>query len=339
MESDFRTYFCNQEDYRGPLLRIFNFMPISKNNLVTNMKSKKISKTAKKRRANRKNRLETTIISGLREPMMSESSTAASYDITLKNPMRFDIVGKGLYHSEYGNAVRCVGMQQWLGVATNSISAGLLLGTSSGYVGSVNSGNSALLNPGALNDRVGWLASLYTRYAFRKVKVHYITRVGSTQIGSFSLAYSNDSGTYNASQGITENFGNIQSYDQCIVVPFRVAHACLEFAYGGTRTWYTTYDAGSSITEAFRQCIQGIFYGFPDFGAMGAMVMGEMYIEYEIDFYTPSPLNTNVPLNSLFNGCGEELSTILALARKKEGPERQELFSKFKSYLQLFLSI
>jgi len=302
-------------------------------------KNNKISKSAKKKRGRMINRTNNTVISGLKEPMMTESSTAASYDITLKNPMRFEVTGKGLFHSEYGNAIRCVGMQQWLGVATNAITNGLLLGTSSGYVGSVNSSNSALLNPGALNDRVGWLSALYTRYAFRKVRAHYITRVGSTQVGSFSLAYSNDSGTYNASQGITENFGNIQSYDQCIVVPFRIGHACLEFVYGGTRTWYTTYDAGSSITEAFRQCVQGIYYGYPDFGAMGNQVMGELYLEYEIDFYTPSPLNTNVPLDIIFHGCGDELSQILSLVKKKDGSEKQDLLCKFKSYLQLFLSI
>jgi len=110
----------------------------------------------------------------------------------------------------------------------------------------------------------------------------------------------------------------------------------LDVTYDGERTWMVAYDVNTYAgPEAARQCIQGIIQGFPDLTSIGNIQQGEIFIDYELDLYGPTNINTNITY-SLF-GIDPEVRKILALVVKKSKDmtvENRKVFnSKFKEIL------
>jgi len=263
-----------------------------KKNISSNKQPTK--KVTKSKRANRK---KSTLISGPGIQML-QSSTAESYDVVLKNPLKFD-VGKGLTHTEWGPGLRCYGMQELCNIVTDPTTGGN---------GIFSTGNLTVINPTEayiapfwMADRVASFSALYQRYAFRKVKIIYVTRVASTYVGSGVIALNNDSGFLAASTAPFLTYANVQSIDPALVFPYRVATASLEVEYSGTRTWYTGYDVNLVTVgpEDLRQCVQYNMVGKDDILSPGGPInlRGQLYCEYIIDFYTPSLNNIMLGLS------------------------------------------
>jgi len=244
----------------------------------------------KSKKSNNKPRNTNTVLA--RGGPIMKGSTAASYEVAVENPTRFEITGKGLAHSEWGPALRVSGRQQLCVIATTTGDASVFSVTgSTATVGN----NNVDLAPYILNDRIAQVSALYQRYAFRNVRYTFITRVGTTQVGSISLAYSTDSGISTASSAVSLNYHSIQSIEPCKVFPFRKEIETLAISYSGKRTWYVDQDTNATATsEAVRQCKQGTLLGFPDLTGIGAINMGEIYIEYVMDLYVPNVVNTNI---------------------------------------------
>jgi len=91
-------------------------------------------------------------------------------------------------------------------------------------------------------------------------------------------------------------------------------------------------------TETERQCFQGAFIGYPDKTSIGVVNMGEIYLDYVVDFYTPSVVDSNITLpRSLPRNC-KVLETLVSLCLKHRGkPEDLKSFLiKVSEFLELF---
>jgi len=222
----------------------------------------------------------------------SMSSSAASYEVVLRNPNKFRI-SETKNHKEYGSGIRVSGSQQLVLVTTTNSNSQLFVNG----VGTVAGINGVYIAPNYLNDRVAQFAAMYQRFAFRKICFIFVTRVATTQVGSMVLAYSSDGGCLAASSATALTYGTVQDLNPSVIVPFRKEIERLDMVYNGDRTWMCTFDTNASATaEAYRQCIQGTLLGYPDITSIGAINMGEIYIEYELDLYANTNINTNVTL-------------------------------------------
>jgi len=283
-------------------------------------KNKKAGKTAKKQNNNGSSSFQKGVTLG---------STAASYEVSMRNPTYFNIrSGITKNHSEYGPGIRVVGRQQLCLVSTTNANSNLF---ASGI--STVGANNVPIAPNYLNDRIANFSALYQRYVFRKLRFTYITRVGTTQVGSMVLSYNSDSGALVASSEVTPSYSTCQDIQPCVIFPFRKEVESLDMIYDGERTWMVAFDTNANATaESYRQCIQGLLLGFPDITSIGNTNMGEIFVDYEIDLYGPSNVNTNVTL--IFD---KEINRILSLIAKKykeSSIESKKGFStKFKELL------
>jgi hypothetical protein len=266
---------------------------------------------------------------------MELGSTAASYEVSLRNPTKFEITsGKSPSHNEYGLGIRVQGRQQLALVSTTNANSNIF---ASGIAST--SANSVSITPYAMNDRVAQFSAMYQRYVFRKILFTYITRVATTQAGSMVMAYNSDGGALTASTEVAPTYGTCQDVSPCVVFPFRKERETLLMEYSGERTWMVAYDVNANATpEAFRQCIQGILQGFPDITSIGTLNMGEIYIDYTLDLYAPTLINTNI---TLVNSIDIETRKLLVLLQKKfnkmEPPERKLQVAKINTLLASFI--
>jgi hypothetical protein len=236
-------------------------------------------------------------------------------------------MGKGLHNSDWGEAIRCVGTQQAWGIGSTSLTSVVL---QPGTAAVQSGGNYAYINPGNLNERIGYFSAIYQRYAFRKVIFHYITKASSTQTGSFAMCVVSDGGLFLASQGPSYlNYNQIQSFTPSLVLPYRVEYQKLEYRFDGSRTWYTTFDSNLLVAgaEDLRQTVQCIIAASSDMPLNTVASLGDIYIEYEIDFYAPSFFNSNVPLLRFGNEIATSLVKVDEHMKKMEPEDVKKLRS------------
>jgi len=138
-------------------------------------------------------------------------STASSYEISMRNPTNFNIkTGVSKFHSEYGLGIRVEGRQQLCLVYTTNANNYIF---SSG-VASVGA-NYVYVLPYNLNDRIALFSSMYQRYVFRRIRLTYITRVATTQVGGMVLAYNTDGGALVASTDVAVTYSTLQDSALC----------------------------------------------------------------------------------------------------------------------------
>lgn len=254
------------------------------------------------------------------------SEQAAAYDVEIERPNHFEIEMKGLFHTEYGTAVRVKGRQQIVLVTTTGSDTSCF----ANGIGTLNSSNLFFIGPYQMNDRLVSFAQMYQRYAFRKLKFIYVTRVGTTQVGSFALGYNTDSDV--GSNAVSPTYATLQSMEYCKIIPFRKEISCMEVSYMGQRTWYTTEQVSTSADV--RQSVQGLLYGYPDTSSIGNTNMGEIYLDYVVDFYVPQTINTNVSLVTLLGDLGEFSKVLHKRFRESTPKEKENIKKRFKVALK-----
>jgi hypothetical protein len=302
------------------------------------MSTQKSTKTARKR--NKKNKQvvrNTAQQKKMVKPAKTfqTSSQAASYDVVVENPTNFEIKGQGQRHSEYGEGLRVVGRQQLVLVTTTASNSQLFV---SG-IGTANTINAVLISPVSLNDRVALLSSMYQRYSFRRIRFTYITRVGTTQVGSFCMAYTSDSAYANVSSTVAPTYSTLQDLKPGKIIPFRKEITSFDMSYTGERTWMCAFDTNAdAVSEAIRQCYQGALIGYPDVTSIGAIPMGEIYIDYDLDLYAPTFINTNVTLMyGIDSRVRSFVSALLVFAKKLSKESCESLVPQMKDLLGLFI--
>jgi hypothetical protein len=219
----------------------------------------------------------------------SRSSSPASYDVTLESPTQFRIAGLAQVSKEYGSGLRCFGRQQLCAVATTAANSNLFVAGAASITA-----NGVLLSPDALNGRVQTIASIYARYAFRRVKYVYITRVATTQAGGMALAYSSDPELLTIPEE-TGSYATTQDITPCKVFPFRKEEVVLTVDYRGDRTWFVELDG--TTAAGVRQTAQGLLIGYPDASGIGVITQGEIYVEYVLDLYQAQTVVAMAGLN------------------------------------------
>jgi hypothetical protein len=206
---------------------------------------------------------------------MFESAQPVAVDCILKNPVYIRVSGK-VSHPDFGDGVRIEGRQLLADITTTATDF-QLFGTAG--TATASGVNLIYLSPDALNGRLALQARNYSRYAFRKVKIHYIPRVATTDVGQMVMAYSTDGASAAYS---TQSFANLTAQAPNMVTPFR-KESMFEIGYTGDLTWMTELDASSNST--IRQTVQGSLIGLPDATSIGAILHGWTWVEYVVDLY------------------------------------------------------
>jgi hypothetical protein len=294
------------------------------------------AKSAQKRKNRKRNRdgkikKATNSTSALnRGGLWGLSSTASSYEVSLSNPTSFEFVkGGGVTHREWGGATRIKGRQELCLVSTTASNSNLLVsGNATGTANSIG------LLPYSLGDRVAYIAAVFQRYAFRKLRFIYVTRVATTQVGCFAMAYITDGGNPYLASG-DGSYSSIQSIDPCRIVPFRKEYDCLEMSYTGERTWFT--DPGNATVEGERQTYQGTLWAYPDAPSIGAVNQGELYIEFELDLYVPSMVISTISMSSMGRESPILMQTLIRRLRGTQETERTVILERFVSFLRFLL--
>lgn len=207
----------------------------------------------------------------------SVASLPSTYMTSTIDPTWLRMEGK-ISHPELGGGIRVAGRQLLTSITT---AAGAELFEANGAT--LTSARSIALSPDALNGRVALQARNYDRYIFRKVALTYVSRVPTTQVGSFALAYVADGGF---SSSLT--FANVTSMSPCLQASVHCGCARIVIVddMRSDKSFFTLLDTASAASS--RQTVQGMIVGSPDVSGIGAVNMGFVYIDYLVDFYQPT---------------------------------------------------
>jgi len=144
------------------------------------------------------------------------------------------------------------------------------------------------LCPHALNGPLLTQALNYQMYAFRKVRLEYITTAPASQLGAFCLLYCRDPDEDSlGGSNIPMTFAEAREVTPVTILPYRQERSALEWTYNGDQLWYCEAGDGSSKDD-MRLCMQGQVRAFSDSVATAATV-GYLQIYYECDLFYPTP--------------------------------------------------
>lgn len=137
--------------------------------------------------------------------------------------------------------------------------------------------NVVWLDPAAVSARLSQFMQMYTFYAFRRLKFWYVPVVGTSTGGAISLALSQDLYSNQAADTVTKVLQNQHSSITEVWRPMT-----LEMVHRGTKV-YSPYTSNSvPFGERYQFEIEGCFSS-----VLAAAVYGLLFVEYEIDFYSP----------------------------------------------------
>jgi hypothetical protein len=144
------------------------------------------------------------------------------------------------------------------------------------------------LTPSAISTRLTNFEELYQFYAIRELRLCYTNDVGSSTAGSVALGlYQNANGIYGFSTLTQQQVLEMDpSLKTAVWEPDTLA-----YRHTGTKLWQTTkvdaatagYYAQVSLCAALN-------------GVLSASTLGSLWLEYVIDFYKPTPVETNPAL-------------------------------------------
>jgi hypothetical protein len=181
-----------------------------------------------------------------------------------------------------------------------------------GYTGglsSVTAGKGrglSYLAPGEIDPRLTALVSCYQWYAFRRICLKYIPYVGTNTPGTVFMAISKDPEeagvlyTNVAGAAASPSAGTIQEVmdtDPAVACPVWQP-SLIEFVHRGVKLWQTYSNTEEPIVERLQAAIV-LLLQLPSSGSFAiapdtAGLFGNLWLEYEIDLYTPGPpLNVN----------------------------------------------
>jgi len=245
------------------------------------------SKPNKKKKSGRGKAGSNAILQGMSSRVRLTTEPAA-IDVVTTNPSMFK-VGVAAAHKDFGSvgSIRITG-RQYLCALTTAASSPDIFGSGT----ATTTANYIQLSPDILNGRAALMARTYARYAFRRLRVVYISESASTVSGSFCYAYNCDAETGFA----TNSFANTQNTDPCVVTPYRKS-AVLNMTYTGDLTWFSEIDSATSAGT--RQCKQGVIFAYGSGNYGSAATLGQFYVEYVLDLYQPvTDLGFSVSVNS-----------------------------------------
>jgi len=147
-----------------------------------------------------------------------------------------------------------------------------------------NSQQTLLLHPATIgSSRLNQISTVFRRYAFRYIKMTYVTSAISDTAGDFCIAL------------VTDPIFTSDSFDELIevsgscVIPHRM-NGAIHMDNDTHETWYTSTTVDTSSSElSLRQMVQGNMCGLLNTNATGTFTVGRILVEFVCDFYDSTP--------------------------------------------------
>lgn len=194
----------------------------------------------------------------------------------------FSMSGNAQVLSDYdpGHSVRVSGNGLFtVAVATVITQAGILAGAL--Y---------AFLTPSVMDARLSKIESVFQFYAIRYAKITFITTLPtSTTVKSLAFGIASDAGL----TGFTTPAQVLELTPSMLTPSWQCAS--MVYTHKGTKVWECFASSAPALDT-----IQCLIYGSNDtVVAAGTAAIGNLYIEYVVDFYEPGPVLSSVNLDSL----------------------------------------
>jgi hypothetical protein len=155
--------------------------------------------------------------------------------------------------------------------------------TTAGLTGSVYYVN---LTPSAISTRVQAFEEIFSWYVIRKLRVHYIPNCGTGTSGSVALGIVTDAREAATIAAPTQQ--QILEMNPALLTP-PWALSTMELKNSGSKLYECYASAESTDTK-----IQALLAAAFAVAAGSAITTGQLWFEYEIDFYSPVPVMTSV---------------------------------------------
>lgn len=180
-------------------------------------------------------------------------------------------------HADYGDGIVVSGCEVALSVVTGA-AADFFLSS----VATADTINSMKISPDKFNGRLALTARNYSRFRFRKLRVHFIPGLGTTNPGLATMGYSPDAdvGTF-----ATLSFASVTQMEPSVVFSLNAPVSIDLIDYKGDQLYYTESDSATSA--GIRQTAQGTLLGFPS-SVYGALIQGAIWAEYVVELFSPS---------------------------------------------------
>lgn len=201
------------------------------------------------------------------------------------------------------------------------------------------------MNPRHFYGRIAAFASIYTKYAIRKLTVHYIPSCSSTTTGSFSVAHCVDSANlisvYATDGGSTLNSTEILENPNAHNFPFRTGGSMKPYVYDGKELWFCQAPlpgpsgtasnglpfTGNQLAAAvafFRQANQFSIVLGNDATSTVDSTHGRFFFEYVIDFYGTCAIS-EIPVRPVMDMTTSAISHTAICKEEKEQKESQSV--------------
>jgi hypothetical protein len=237
-----------------------------KNQLISSGTQMVTATAHTRRRRNRKSSAEVVPMSVQDTPPTALFSGAPK--------MTFGLSGRAQKNVEVGdNGVRITGGDVFsYSIASDGADGSLVFKPSAGaHV------NVVYLDPTAVSARLNFFAQMYTYYAFRRLRFYYMPVVGTSTGGAISLAITSDLYSNQASNSLSKVLQNEHSTITEVWRP-----AILEIRHTGTKVFSPFTSNFPVVGERYQFEISGAFSS-----TLAAATYGVLFVEYEIDFYSP----------------------------------------------------
>jgi len=217
--------------------------------------------------------------------------------------------GKAQTNTEYsgmGDSCRVVGCDLYsVPVATGAGSASLP------FAGAAYS----TVSPRLISPRLNNLEELYQYYAIRKLKVQYMPLCPTSTPGAIALGVAQNAQNATADVTYTTQQQVLETTPSVLTPVWQ--SASMEYTHTGTKLWDTATGGTGSIDAWDQMVILGIVAG----GAVSTNY-GQLRLEYVIDSYKPTPVETNPSARRRVD------------ERRAEATEQKSVYDDFQRWLK-----
>jgi hypothetical protein len=144
------------------------------------------------------------------------------------------------------------------------------------------------LSPARISARLQAIEEMYQWFAIRRLKLKYSPTVGSTTPNSVAIGLSTDSELSLAITAPTQQ--QVMELQPAMLTPVWGFTEC-ELVMRGTKL-FESYLSGEALDTRFQAYVAAAFSGV----AAALITTGQLWVEYEIDFYQQTPLLSSVDL-------------------------------------------
>jgi len=168
------------------------------------------------------------------------------------------------------------------------------------------------LSPSVISTRLAAIEEMYQWYAIRRLKVHYVPTTGTGTVGSVAIGVATDADESAAFASPTQQ--QVLELNPAVLTPVW-AMSTLEIQHRGTKLWQSFASGNEDPDTEFQMIIAASLLG-----GIAGTTYGQLWMEFEIDFYQQCPLLSAVDLFRLGKSCPRCAQKVLVAPERKEKP-------------------